>query len=383
MSLGNDLAVAVGMASVDAALLRAIVQGPASGPASLVALPNGASVKTLARVAQEAGGPFLLRGGDVIAGFLMIDGPAGTARRLMLNSNGSGRLEFGLDNTPETGANEGSNVYLNLSTDGGVYLNTPMTIKRSTGTVSFPYGTAVGFTQRIFGNLGTARKLIFATANQSRVECGVDTTDDYFLNLFDDTGAYLSTPFSIVRLTGRITLNGAVRFPSVGTTASAANAFLDSGASNNLLRSTSSLKYKTVVGDLPDEEADAVIDGARPKLYHSKAPADNPSQVYVGLIAENEQENEPRLVTLGYQDQHFEEVNVAREGEPERLELRLKADATKVPDGLDYARYVCHLLSGTRRLRARVAELETQHATQAAAITDLAARVAALESAAP
>lgn len=64
MSLGNDLAAAVASINTDSALLRAIVQGPAGGSSSLVVLPNGAIVKTLARAASEvAGGAMPIVGG--------------------------------------------------------------------------------------------------------------------------------------------------------------------------------------------------------------------------------------------------------------------------------------------------------------------------------
>lgn len=53
MSLESDLAAAVATAQADAAKLRQIVQGPASGDASLVSTENG-NVKTLARITAEA-----------------------------------------------------------------------------------------------------------------------------------------------------------------------------------------------------------------------------------------------------------------------------------------------------------------------------------------
>ena len=47
---------------------------------------------------------------------------------------------------------------------------------------------------------------------------------------------------------------GAVQFPAIGTTASAANAFIDGGAANSLLRSTSSLKYKADIEPLDPQD---------------------------------------------------------------------------------------------------------------------------------
>lgn len=59
MSLTADLNQAVATVVPDAATLRAVVQGPASGPGSLVTLVSGLQVKTLARVAAEAAGPYV------------------------------------------------------------------------------------------------------------------------------------------------------------------------------------------------------------------------------------------------------------------------------------------------------------------------------------
>ena len=68
----------------------------------------------------------------------------------------------------------------------------------------------------------------------------------------------------------------------IGTTASAANAYFNSGASNQFLRSTSALKYKTNIRDL--ESID--ISQFRPVRYNSLCEADDPSREHFGLIAD-------------------------------------------------------------------------------------------------
>jgi hypothetical protein len=70
MTLATDLAAATAQVNVDAALLRAVVQGPAGGAASLVTFPNGSVVKTLARASSEVAGPFVLKAGDTMTGLL-------------------------------------------------------------------------------------------------------------------------------------------------------------------------------------------------------------------------------------------------------------------------------------------------------------------------
>ncbi len=167
----------------------------------------------------------------------------------------------------------------------------------------------------------------------------------------------------------------AIYAPNVGTTAAGANAVIDPGAGGSVLRSTSSSIYKRDVEDLESARADAVIEHARPVWYRSKAPNDPSDWSWYGLIAEELAEIEPRLVTFGYQDQHYEmvEVEPAVGDEPARSERRLKVDAEKVPDGVAYDRLTVMLLDVVRREKAKTAALE-------ATVADLLARVAALEA---
>ena len=176
--------------------------------------------------------------------------------------------------------------------------------------------------------------------------------------------------------------SGLIKMPLIGTTASAANAHIDSGVGNSILRSTSSLVYKRDVENLDSALADAVVDGARPIWYRSKAPADREDWSWVGLLAEELALIEPRLVTFGYQDQHYELVEVPseEEGEPPRTERRLKADAVMVPDGIAYDRLSVMLLDVARRQKAKVAALEGEVAALQAALTTLTARVDVLEA---
>lgn len=93
------------------------------------------------------------------------------------------------------------------------------------------------------------------------------------------------------------TSGGEIRFPNVGTTASAANAFLDSASSNNLLRSTSSLRYKTDVEEMTLAEARAIL-GLRAITFRSRAEADDPKRQFLGLAAEEVAAVDDRYVHL-------------------------------------------------------------------------------------
>jgi hypothetical protein len=151
----------------------------------------------------------------------------------------------------------------------------------------------------------------------------------------------------------------AAYFPGIGTTASAANTFLDSGSSpvNKLLRSTSSLAFNRDIETLEPNYADKVL-ALRPVWYRSKAPADRADWSWYGLIAEEVAEIEPRLVTFGYPDDAWEEIVVEAADGDRHIERRPKPGAAKVPDGVQYDRLAVLLLDVVKRLSERVTALE-------------------------
>lgn len=162
-----------------------------------------------------------------------------------------------------------------------------------------------------------------------------------------------------------MTPSGAVYFPNISTTASAANAFIDSGSSpvNQILRSTSSVRYKKDVEDLWDDVAQSVLN-LRPIFYRSKADADNPAHSFYGLLAEDVAAIDPRFVQWGYSDDAWEvvertstfvvtdatldddgkELTPATTEDRTTIERTLKADAVKVPDGVCYDRLVVPII---------------------------------------
>jgi hypothetical protein len=141
----------------------------------------------------------------------------------------------------------------------------------------------------------------------------------------------------------------AAYFPGVGTTASAANAFLNSASSpvNQLLRSTSSLRYKTNVQSIQPTDINAVLQ-MRPVTYTSLAPADNPATVYLGFIAEEMALIDPRLVQYT--------SSQTQNGVP-------VANAPLVPDSVMYDRVVTLLVGAVQTLAQRVAQIEATAAS--------------------
>jgi len=137
------------------------------------------------------------------------------------------------------------------------------------------------------------------------------------------------------------------------TTGAAANVHVD--ASGYLTRSTSSIKYKTSVETLEDQYADALLQ-CRPVWYRSLSEKDNPEWGWWGFIAEEVAEIDPRLVHWKTQEVTFDETGSAVTTDLE----------TPEPEGVQYDRFVPHLLNLIKR--------------QGEAITELQAEVAALKA---
>lgn len=170
----------------------------------------------------------------------------------------------------------------------------------------------------------------------------------------------------------RITGAGTVHFPTLGITASGANAHLRfaSSPANELLRSTSSGRYKTEVEALDPDRADAVIAGARPVWYRSLAAADRPDWSWYGLIAEELAAIDPRLVVWAPPGKTIEETIRIETGrdpsgapvfEPRTL-IRQVPDtaAPLIPDAVQYDRLTVMLLSVVQRLVHRIDTLDAQ-----------------------
>jgi len=114
------------------------------------------------------------------------------------------------------------------------------------------------------------------------------------------------------------------------TTGAAANMHIS--ATGEMYRSTSSLRYKTDVEDMDEAWADKVLD-LRPVWFRSTCADDRPDWSHWGLIAEEVELVDPRLV-------HF------------------SGDDDDVAESVAYDRIVPALLSVIQRLEARVAALE-------------------------
>ena len=124
---------------------------------------------------------------------------------------------------------------------------------------------------------------------------------------------------------------------SVGqTTASAANMYWN-GADGRILRSTSSIRYKTNVQTLLDSDADKILQ-CRPVTYQPKDTGDNnqgsdTSETFYGLIAEEVEVIDPRLVNH---------------------------DTDGTIQNVEYGRFVPHLINLIKRQSADIETLKSE-----------------------
>jgi hypothetical protein len=238
---------------------------------------------------------------------------------------------------------------------------------------AYPAGTSAGSASA----LQLVGRNNLSSANQGAVEFYGSSAVNPYARIYSRTqgATYTSGRLTIsimsagTEYTGfDLTGTGQPYFANHTTTASAANAFLDS-TTGQLLRSTSSLRYKTDIENIYTQNADAIL-GLRPVWYRSLAENDNGGWSWYGLIAEEVAKVEPRLVHWTYLPQAYEEVtkNTTDENGNEVLdedgkpmpytEKVLKADAEMVPDGVQYDRLTVLLLDVVKRQNARIEALE-------------------------
>ena len=155
--------------------------------------------------------------------FIQINGSAAQGRYLVYRTAGTNRWEVGTNNSAESGANNGSNYFINRYSDTGTYLNTPFTINRGTGAVYIPYidvnsrfgvdtspasfivVTGASGAQKMF-NLQTAGLYRCLVGTSSAAEGGANTGANFDIYRYSDAGVFISTPFSIARSTGLTTI---------------------------------------------------------------------------------------------------------------------------------------------------------------------------------
>jgi len=250
----------------------------------------------------------------------------------------SGRLLVGTSSAPSGSVSQ----YAKLSVVGntssaanGAYF----TIGRGSAGSGFVSGTDIG---QIFwtDNAGAEFASIAGAADGT---CG---SGDYPGRLTFSTtadGASSPTERMIIRQDGTTQIFAVY----TATTGAAANVNVD--VNGYLTRSTSSIKYKTSVETLEDQYADALLQ-CRPVWYRSLSEKDNPEWGWWGFIAEEVAEIDPRLVHWKTQEVTFDETGSAVTTDLE----------TPEPEGVQYDRFVPHLLNLIKRQKEQIEAMEAR-----------------------
>ena len=170
----------------------------------------------------------------------------------------------------------------------------------------------------------------------------------------------------------RITSTGKVRAPQVYSQTTTTGGAVYVQSDGDLLRYTSSLKYKTDVETIEDARADAIL-SCRPVWYRSICESDITTEGseksdwgWYGFIAEEVAEVEPRLVNWATKD--------AVEQEDGSMESVQRDPANYTAEGVRYENFIPLLVNLVKRQQVAIETLETQNA-------DLTARITALETA--
>ena len=269
-----------------------------------------------------------------------------TARSNFYNSTNSPQLQIeGNDNSKSALAiiqdfnanTQGAQLILAKNNSTTIGTNVLVANGDTLGVVSFQ------------GNDGS--EFVEAAAISAQVDGTPGTNDMPGRLVFSTTADGASSPTERMKIDNAGNLFSYQTYAS--TTVNAAN--INIQPDGRFYRSTSSIKYKTDVETLGDEYADAILN-CRPVWYRSTTGNDAPDWGWWGFIAEEVAEIDPRLVSWKTQEISYDDKGsaVTNSCEPE-------------PEGVQYDRFVPHLLNLVKR--------------QQQAIETLEAKVAALEAA--
>jgi hypothetical protein len=315
---------------------------PTSGAAITVNAASSSVALTVNANSSSAAIQLNQTAGALVAGY----NTAGTTRTGYLDfiggtAGGGGATETALDNDGAT-VNDwlslvsGGVRRVRIDGTGQVTINTPtsglaLTVNQNSGaTAGIQINATAGNALLITGNVAGPAIVSMTLLNTNNGSgntaiSGIDVADNNGndltiqlqgtgntgslvtggpAGLYGFIGTNTAFPFAIITdLAQRIgvSASGAVTFNSISTTASAANAFLDSTANNNLLRSTSSRRYKCDIEALEYGRAERIVRRLRLVHYRSLAEADDPQRTHYGLVAEEVAAVDTSLVSFDSQ----------------------------------------------------------------------------------
>ena len=150
---------------------------------------------------------------------------------------------------------------------------------------------------------------------------------------------------------GRFHGNGGTFFSGVYSSTTGSGANVHVASDGKLARSTSSAKYKDKIETMTNESADKILN-CRPVWYRSKCEDDNPDWSWWGFVAEEVAEIDPRLV-------NYATEKLDRKSDTDGTMVATKLD-TPIPEGVQYERFVPHLVNIIKRQKEEIAALTTR-----------------------
>jgi hypothetical protein len=158
---------------------------------------------------------------------LRISSGSGNGKYVVYQTNGSTRWEVGSGSSAETGSNAGSSFQVSRYDDNGTFIDSPLVISRSSGSVGLNDGSYVGSSTGsgsffVSGAAGNNRSVYFQTAFSSRWQIRADSTSEggsnggsnFAIGRYNDSGAFVASPLTINRATGLTTLES-LSVPSI------------------------------------------------------------------------------------------------------------------------------------------------------------------------
>ena len=306
--------------------------------------------------------------------------PAGsrTADRRVerMRIDGSGRLLVGATTTVSSSSSVNSTFQVHSTSGPAMFGRFANDATASALYIVKSRNTTVGG-QTIVNNGDNIGRIAFEASDGSQLRRAA--TVDAFVDgtpgsadmpgrlVFSTTADGAATPTEHLR----ITQSGKLRAPEVYNQTTTTGGAVYVQSDGDLLRFTSSAKYKTDVETIQDARADAILN-CRPVWYRSTCESDITTEGseksdwgWYGFIAEEVAEIEPRLVNWATKD--------AVEQEDGSMESVQRDPADYTAEGVRYENFVPLLLNLVKRQQAAIETLEANNLS-------LENRIAALEN---
>lgn len=193
-------------------------------PIAIVRAAGGAITLARPTIVSYSGAQFTV-GNGTGAPRVLIDGAAANGRFVNWRTGGSTRWQAGADTAAESGANAGSAWILSAYTDAAALIDNPIVVTRAAGgaitttrPIAMSYsgalltvgdGTGAPFI-RINGAAAQSRGVMIRTNSSNRfyfytdatAETGANAGSNFGISAYDDAGAFIDSPLTIVRAAG-------------------------------------------------------------------------------------------------------------------------------------------------------------------------------------